>query len=190
MPEPIRDLSRDLTCHPHAAQTASRVLIDSGVPCFNGNIMRTGLHKAIAASFLLCCLTLAAQEKGMWRAANSTAKTITGDIILSDEKLTINFTSFTMVRVRGLEKAELSAAFDADSNANGSGSLYRLNVPAAKKFLHKNSLCGGEDTNWMATYVTGRSLQIAFFSGQKPPLFTLDAISNSTDLCGVFEYVT
>jgi hypothetical protein len=151
--------------------------------------MRTTLRKAIAATILLCCLTLAAQENGMWRAASSTAKSITGDIALANEKITINFLSFTMVRVRALEKAELSAAFDADANTNGSGSLYRLNVPGARKFLHKNSLCGAEDTEWMATYVLGRSLQLAFFSGQKPPLLTLDALANSSDLCGTYAYV-
>ena len=83
----------------------------------------------------------------------------------------------------------MSAGFDVDSSAGGSGSLYRLNIPAAKKFLHKNSLCGSEDTEWMVTYVSGRSLQLAFFSGQKQPVFTLEAISNSTDMCGTFAYV-
>jgi hypothetical protein len=93
-----------------------------------------------------------------------------------------------MARIRSLDKAELSAAFDADSNANGTGSLYRLQVPAARKFLHKNSLCGSEDTEWMATYIRGNSLQLAFFSGEKPPVFTLDALANSSDACGVFSY--
>jgi hypothetical protein len=167
MPQPIPDLAR---------------------ACFNG-IMPNPLHKAIAAAFLLGCLTLSAQEKGMWRAANSTARSITGDIALANEKITINFLTFTMVRVRALEASELSAAFDADIKANGTGSLYRLNIPASRKFLKKNSLCGAEDTEWMATYVLGRSLQIAFFSGQKPPLLTLDALANSSDVCGTYTYV-
>jgi hypothetical protein len=137
---------------------------------------------------LIYCLTVAAQEKGNWRAASSNARSITGDVALSDEKISINFLPFTMVRVRSLEKAELSAAFDADSNANGTGSLYRLSIPAAKKFVHKNSLCGDEDTQWMATYVSGHSLQLAFFSGEQTPIFTLDAIGNSTALCGTFSY--
>jgi hypothetical protein len=125
----------------------------------------------------------------MWRAASSNAKSITGDIALSNEKITINFLSFTMVRVRALETSELSAAFDADSKANGTGSLYRLDIPSSRKFLKKNSLCGAEDTEWMATYVAGRSLQLAFFSGQKPPVLTLDALANSSDTCGIFSYI-
>jgi hypothetical protein len=53
--------------------------------------MPNPLHKVIAASILICCLTLTAQEKGMWRAASSNAKSITSDIALSNEKITINF---------------------------------------------------------------------------------------------------
>lgn len=150
--------------------------------------MQKILQRALTAPLLLCCLTLAAQEKGNWRASSNTARSITGDVSLSDEKISINFSTFTMVRVRSLDKAEMSAAFDADSNADGSGSLYRLSIPAAKKFLHKNSLCGDEDTQWMATYVSGRALQLAFFSGEQAPILTLDAISNSTALCGTFSY--
>src|SRR6266700_5259695 len=131
---------------------------------------------------LICCMTAAAQDKGYWRAASSTAKSITGDLAIADEKISINFLSFTIARLRGLEQAEASALFDPDGTAAGNGSLYRLNVPGEKKFLHKNSLCGSDDTHWMVTYVLGRSLQLAFFSGQKPPLFTQDAIANSTDL--------
>jgi hypothetical protein len=146
------------------------------------------LRRAITGSLLIFCLTVAAQEKGNWRAASNNARSITGDVALSEEKISINFSLFTMVRVRGLDKAEISAAFDADSNADGSGSLYRLSVPAAQKFLHKNTLCGSDDTQWMVSYASGRTLQLAFFSGQKPPLLTLDAISNSTDLCGKYSY--
>ena len=138
---------------------------------------------------LVCCMTAAAQDKGYWRATSSTAKSITGDVALSDEKISINFLSFTIARIRSLEQAEASALFDPDGTSTGSGSLYRLNVPGAKKFLHKNSLCGSDDTQWMATFVSGRSLQVAFFSGQKPPVFTADTLANSTDLCGKFGYV-
>jgi hypothetical protein len=144
---------------------------------------------AIVGLVLVCCITAAAQDQGYWRAASSTAKSITGDVALADEKISINFLNFTIARIRGLEQAEASALFDPDGTATGSASLYRLNVPGAKKFLHKNSLCGSDDTQWMATYVSGRSLQLAFFSGAKPPVFTPDAIANSTDMCGKFSYV-
>jgi hypothetical protein len=181
MPQPIPDVSRD--------QTRRRILIDFPPPCSNRNSMPTSLRNAVAAVSLLCSLPLAsAQEKGYWRAASKTAQSVTGDVTLSDEKITINFVSFTMVRVRALEKADLSALFDADPATRGTGSLYRMDIPASRKFLHKNSLCGDESTEWMATYMTGRSLKIAFFSGQTPPVFTIDAIANSTDMCGSYAY--
>jgi hypothetical protein len=153
------------------------------------DMKRDGLLRAIVASLLACCMTVAAQEKGNWRAASSTAQSITGDVALSDSKISINFSSFVIAQIRALTAADLSAVFPAESGAGGSGSLYRLSVPAQRKFLHKNTLCGDEDTQWMATYVEGRSLHLAFFSGQKMPVFTPDAMANSTDLCGTFSYV-
>src|SRR5271167_2518672 len=139
------------------------------------------LFCAVVGSVLACCLSAVAQEKGNWRASSKTAQSITGDVALSDEKLWINFAGFVIAQIRPLEPAEVGAAFNADASAGGSGNLYRLNVPGTKKFLHKNTLCGSEDTQWMATYVTGKTLEIAFFSGEKMPVFTLDAMENSTD---------
>jgi hypothetical protein len=137
---------------------------------------------------LASCAAARAQEKGTWRATSSTARSITGDVSLSDAKISISFANFTIARIRSLEPSEIGAAFDADSNAGGSGSLYKLNVPAATRFLHKNTLCGAEETQWMVTYVAGRTLQVAFFSGQKPPQLTLEAVGSSSDLCGTFTY--
>jgi hypothetical protein len=151
-------------------------------------LMFRTLRSAMAGSLLIYCLTAFAQDKGNWRATSTTARSITGDIALSDEKLSINFSAFTVARIRTLDKPEISAVFDADSNAVGTGSLYRLNIPAARKFLHKNSLCGDEDTKWMVTYVSDHSLQLALFSGDTVPTFTFDAIRNSTALCGTFTY--
>lgn len=144
---------------------------------------------AVAGLALACSLSSAAQDKGYWRAASSTAAAITGDIAISDNKLTINFTGFVMAPIRKLGPAEVAAAFDADSNSAGNGSLYRLNVPAAKRFLHHNTLCGTADTQWMATYVEDHTLHVTFFSGPNAPVFTFDGIANSTDLCGTFTYV-
>jgi hypothetical protein len=143
---------------------------------------------AIMGSVLACCASARAQEAGVWRATSSSATSITGDISISDEKLFLNFYGFPMARIRDLEPGEVSAAFDVDSNAGGRGHLYRLSIAGSRKFLHKNSLCGSEDTQWMAAFVEGRSLHIAFFSGQKMPVFTPEAFANSTDLCGTFTY--
>jgi hypothetical protein len=142
----------------------------------------------VLGSLLVCCMTAVAQEKGSWRAASSTARSVTGDVILSDEKILINFASFPIARIRPLGREEMSAAFDADSNAPGTGNLYRVSIPGSKRFLHKNTLCGSDDAQWMATYLSDAGLQLAFFSGQKPPVLTIDAINNGTSLCGTFTY--
>ena len=40
----------------------------------------------------------------------------------------------------------------------------------------------------MATYVSGRTLQVDFFSGSNPPVLTFEALSNTANLCGTFTY--
>lgn len=142
---------------------------------------------AVATLFLTAAST--AQETGYWRAASHTAKTITGDVALTGEKISINFSTYWIAQIRALTPAELGAAFGADTNApNGAGSLYRLSIPGDKRLLHKNTLCGGEDVQWLATYTTGRTLQLAFFSTSHMPVLTPDALAGSSSLCGVFEY--
>jgi hypothetical protein len=151
--------------------------------------LKISLTRASVGILLTFCLAAAAQESGYWRAVSSTARAITGDVSLSGERISINFVSFPMARIRPLTAAELSAAFDADQGATGSGSLYKIDISGSRKFLHKNTLCGNEDAEWMATYVSGRSLQVAFFSSQKPPLLTIEGRANATDLCGTYSYV-
>ncbi len=133
--------------------------------------------------------TGAAQNKGYWRAASNTAGRITGDLTITDSKLTIDFTAFPISQIRILKPAEVSAAFDADLDAGGTGALYRLMVPASKRFLHHNTLCGTADTLWMATYLSGKTLQVAFFSGDNAPEFTMNTLANSPDLCGTYRYI-
>jgi hypothetical protein len=143
---------------------------------------------AFAALLLFCSLPAVAQDKGYWRAVSSNAVAITGDLSISESRLSINMTAFSIAQIRPLKPSESSAAFDADPGEGGSGYLYRLNVPATGRFLHHNTLCGSDDTQWMATYVHERALRVAFFSGTDMPVITPDALANSTDVCGTFTY--
>ena len=98
--------------------------------------MRKTLRKTITASFLITFrLTLRRPGKGsLARSQHRSAQSITGDVALSDEKITINLSSFTMARVRSLEKVEISALFDADSTTPSATAAYiDWNVPASKK---------------------------------------------------------
>jgi hypothetical protein len=149
-------------------------------------MIRCKLYVAAATLALACSLT--AQDKGYWRAASNNANAITGDVTLSDTKVIINFATFTMAQIRTLSSSEVAATFDTDANAGFNGKLYRLMVPANTRFQHKNTLCGTADTQWMATFVTGHNLKVAFFSGDNAPVLTFEAITNSTDLCGTFTY--
>src|SRR5436305_839143 len=150
--------------------------------------MRRLFVPAALACVALGSLVSMAQEKGYWRAASSTAGSITGDIAISDTKLSINFLGFTIAQIRPLTAAETSAVF-ASEPTGAAGNLYRLKVPAGQRFLHKNSLCGSDDTQWMVTSVADRTLHVAFFSGSETPEFTPEAMTNSSDLCGTFTYV-
>jgi hypothetical protein len=149
----------------------------------------------ILALALTFALPLTAQERGSWRPASKTAQSITGDITFNGDRMTINFFSLTVAEIRPLKPAEISAAFDtadASTDAAGSGHLYRLSIPGDRRFLHKNTLCGSDETQWMATYASGKSakqLQIAFFSNAAPPVFTLEALRDSPNLCGTYTYV-
>jgi hypothetical protein len=127
-------------------------------------------------------------ERGIWHASSKTAKTVTGDIAFSDLKISIDFSPYTIANIRTLTPVEIAAAFDADSAApNGTGTLYRLLIPGNKKFLH-GTLCAASDTQWIATYIHGKSLQLIFFSGNNMPVFTIDALANNSDLCGLYDY--
>src|SRR5262245_34469578 len=120
---------------------------------------------SLLAAALLISLAIHAEERGYWRAASNSARSVTGDISLGDESLTSTSSTTTTSTVRPPEPAEVSSVFDTDSASAGTGSFYRANIPATKKFLHKNSLCGSEDVQWMVAYAAGNQLQLAFFSG-------------------------
>ncbi len=150
----------------------------------------------MSRSFLsatLCLLLmgpgLPAQEKGEWRPLSTTAKGVTGDVLFTETKIVINFAGFTLAQIRSLQPAEIGALFNLPSDQlNGDGNLFRTEIPAEKKFLHKNTLCGAEQTQWVASYVTGKTLQLAFFSGAKMPTLTPEGMADTTSLCGTYTY--
>jgi hypothetical protein len=131
----------------------------------------------------------APQDKGLWHASSKPAKSITGDIVFSDLKFTLDFFSYPLANIRSLTPAELAAAFDADpTSAAISGTLYRIDIPSTKTFLRGHALCSGDDTQWIATFRSGKSLQLLFFSGNDMPILTPDALTNSPTLCGLYAY--
>lgn len=146
------------------------------------------LGAALALTLACAPLAGAQEDRGPWRAASTNAHAITGDVVISDGRLTIDFLIFPLAQIRRLKPVEVSAVFDADLNAGIEGTLYRLHVPPDQRFQHKNTLCGSEEAQWMATYVTGRTLNVAFFSGDDQPVFKFDAMQNTSTLCGTFVF--
>ena len=143
----------------------------------------------VLAGALCSAARMRAQEdRGLWSATSTNARAITGNIAIAEAKVTINFLTFPLAPIRRLKPVEVSAVFDADVSAGIEGTLYRLRVPPGKYIVKRNTLCGGEETQWMATYVTGHTLKVAFFSGDDMPVFTFDAMQNATALCGKFTY--
>jgi hypothetical protein len=130
----------------------------------------------------------APEDEGLWQASSSTARSITGDISFAPTSLVIRLASFPLAEIRALRAEEVSSLFDADAASGVSGRLYRTRIPGTRRFEHKNTLCGNDDTQWVATFVEGHDLHMALFSGEKMPVFTREAIANSTSLCGTFLY--
>ena len=140
------------------------------------------------ATIFLCSLVSPAQEKGLWRPVSKTARSITGDVAFGGDKISINLSSFTVAQIRALTAPEILTAFNVDAPPTGVGNLYRTDIPSTKKFAGRNTLCGSENAQWIATYVSGKDLNIAIFSGSAMPVFTVAAMANTTSLCGTFTY--
>ncbi len=130
-----------------------------------------------------------AQDTGNWRAASSAARATTGDIAFLNQKLALGFSAFPIAQIRTLQPAEVTAVFNGAEPSTGSGNLYRLSIPGDKRFLHKNTLCGSEETQWAVTFAQGKNLQVAFFSGAAVPILTPEAMTDAPNLCGTFSYV-
>jgi hypothetical protein len=153
--------------------------------------MRIRFSLFVLAFALACAASASAQqpEKGRWRPASTTAASITGEIIITGSKINIYFTPFLISPARLLKPEEISAVFDEALDTAGNGQLYRVSIPATTRFLKNNTLCGSQETQWMAVYVANGTLKVAFFSGDNAPVMTFETMQNSTDLCGTYSYV-
>jgi hypothetical protein len=154
--------------------------------------MRSAMIFAGVVMGLSCSVAVMAQEKGRWRPLSTTSLGITGGVAFSNETLSMNFLKFPIAEIRDLTPGELIAIALGDpmgKDAAVSGHLYRLSIPATQRFLNRNTMCGGDETQWMTTAVRGKTLQLAFFSTAQMPVLTAEALANTTNLCGTFSYM-
>ncbi|MES2392836.1 MAG: hypothetical protein V4555_14420 [Acidobacteriota bacterium] len=139
-----------------------------------------------AVVLLAVTAAIGAQEKGYWTAASKTAKSVTGDLQFSADKITIDFSRYPLAQIRELTAEEKAVLFP--EAGEGAGNLYRVEIPAERRFLHKNTLCGSEETDWVVTWVSGRKMDVALFSQVGVPKVTAEEILNGHRLCGTYSY--
>ena len=149
---------------------------------------RSLLVAAFAVVFAFT-LSATAQEDGPWRAASTNARAITGRYRLLSTKVHHQLHHFhhqpRSVRSKLRRSSRSSTPISPRAAAISSASTFQ----PIRRFLHKNTLCGSESTQWIVTYAQGRSLQVALFSGSTPPVLTVDALNDPSNLCGIFSYV-
>ncbi|SEG66828.1 hypothetical protein SAMN05421819_4163 [Bryocella elongata] len=144
----------------------------------------------VCGAMAVSAVSARAQDNGYWRASSETAKSTTGDIGIGTLKVTINFALYTIAQIHKVDAAQARAVFDIDAPEGAVvGNLYHLSIEPGKKLLHKNTLCGNEETQYMVTAVVGKELHVAFFSGSAMPELKAEAIMNSTTLCGTYTYM-
>ena len=141
---------------------------------------------------LMCTQGSAAQSSGLarkkWVAASTTAMSITGDIKISVNNLSMVGRDYPLTLIRDIDTEHLiDAGRIVDETKPADARIYRIKIPARVKLLNGNTLCGPKSANWMLTVTpNAHSLSLAFFSGDSEP--NLATASESTELCGTFGY--
>jgi hypothetical protein len=134
------------------------------------------------------------QDRGLYESVSSTARAITGAIVLwgnpefaepgSTMRLTFEAGPSIDLVSEGASWREWSL-----SGGKQTAGVFRIDQDPGE-LLNGNSLCGGDDVAAHLVFFEddtmggGRSLQLAVFSGDEPP-----ADINSDGLCATFGYV-
>lgn len=132
------------------------------------------------------------QDRGLYEPISSTARAITGAIVLwgnpdfaePGSELRITFEAGPSI---GLVSEGASWREWSLSGGKQTAEVFRIDEDPGE-LLNGNTLCGEDDTAGYLVFLEGemmggRSLQLAVFSGDEPP-FDI----NSDGLCGTFSY--
>jgi len=143
--------------------------------------VKKSIFIVVLGLIVLTAFSSAAQDKGYWPASSNTAKSITGDIAISDAKLVINFAGFPMVQARDLKPAEVSAVFDADINVGRTGFLYHLTVPGTKRFCTTTpSAAPKTRSGWQPLFRAAHSRSPSFPDRNHPSLPSMQSADQPT----------
>lgn len=110
-----------------------------------------------------------------YKAASTTAMSITGDISMDD---------FSMVFANGesLDFAELIADHLMVDGRQVPGSVYSVETPGDPELENGNRLCGNGDVTYVATWSGGQGMtMVAVFTGSEPP-------ASDEQMCGSYLY--
>jgi len=154
-----------------------------------------GGHLKLAAHGGFRSASVVAQKssKQVWIAASQTARSITGDITLTSDKLILAHTTFPLTFVRDVKKEKLE---DAGKIVDLSGSpssarLFKTLVSRHSILLNSNTICGPDaDATWMLAVYNRGTLSLTFFSGAKEPNLDYKAAEASPYICGTYMYVS
>jgi hypothetical protein len=142
------------------------------------------------------------EQTAKWTAMSHTAYAITGDVVTSPDSISMANNSYPLVFVRDLHGDELQDSAQMQSlqiplSQSIEGRLFRTNIPATAHLINGNTICGSDSAKWVLVLTTsmkgtgsdaGNWLYLAFFSGDAEPILQTQALENSKDLCGTYNY--
>jgi hypothetical protein len=117
---------------------------------------------------------------------------ITGDISLTSETITMAHKSFKLKFVREVGKQALQDVgkiVDYPQPASRA-SLYKTMISSHVVLANANTICGRDDGTWMLAAYDNNKLSLAFFSGTSEPDLDYKVVEVSHTLCGTYAYVT
>ena len=130
-------------------------------------------------------------SKQRWIASSKTALSITGDVVLTSDKLILAHKTFPLTSVREIGKEQLaSVARIVDlSQPASSAQLFKTLIPRHSLLINSNTMCGPDnDATWMLAVYDHGSLSLAFFSDVAEPKLDYKVVEASQSLCGTYTY--
>jgi hypothetical protein len=142
------------------------------------------------------------EQTAKWTPMSHTAYAITGDVMTSPDSISMASNSYPLVFVKDLHGDELQDSAQMQSlqmqpSQSIEGRLFRTSIPATAHLINGNTICGSDSAEWVLVLTTsvkgtgsdaGSRLYLAFFSGDAEPILQTQALDNSKDLCGTYNY--
>ena len=140
--------------------------------------------------------TNAVPTNQVWAATSQTAVSITGNIVVTPQAITISHKEFPLEFVRQVDKqhfkdvARIIEPFMQHMFMQPlSARLYKTLISRDVQLLNGNTMCGPNAAKWMLAAYSEDHLSLAFFSSAEEPNLDYKVVETSHDLCGTFTYI-